>query len=395
MLTWIISFLSNRQIQVILENKYSSKLNINCGVPQGSILSPILFIILLSTLPQGILPIVSNELADDIAFSVTAKTMERAEMLMQDAIERLEGWCNSVKLNINIQKTKVMCFTSKRLNTPSLKLNGEDIEVVKKFKYLGMMLDAPYLTWEPHITMIIEKCTKNNNILRAIAGTKFGADRDSILKINEALNRSRIAYGCPAFLSASKTQLNRLEVLQNTALRIAIGAWRSTRICNLQVEANVVPITFYIQQQSISLYYKMKAKGPTHPVHTHIFNPNHRRNLVWTKLFKKPFAIQVESILNSWNLSNNPMLETLLYPIIPPWFNLGQLIEHDLVTPTNKSMGKEQNKQSVLETLRTKYHDYTHIYTDGSKSNDDKTGAAFLFHKTLPTQIGDSMRPQL
>ncbi|CAL4061386.1 unnamed protein product [Meganyctiphanes norvegica] len=240
--------------------------------------------------------------------------MERAEMLMQDAIERLEGWCNSVKLNINIQKTKSDVFYIKRLNTPSLKLNGEDIEVVKKFKYLGMMLDAPYLTWEPHITMIIEKCTKNNNILRAIAGTKFGADRDSILKINEALNKSRIAYGCPAFLSASKTQLNRLEVLQNTALRIAIGAWRSTRICNLQVEANVVPITLYIQQQSISLYYKMKAKGPTHPVHTHIFNPNHRRNLVWTKLFKKPFAIQVESILNSWNLSNNPMLETYYIP---------------------------------------------------------------------------------
>ena len=108
---------------------------------------------------------------------------------------------------------------------------------------------------------------KNLNILRALTATNWGADRDSLLKINEALNRSRIAYGCPAFLTASKTQLNRLEVIQNQALRIALGAWRSTRTTSLQVEANTAPLKLYIEQQSINLYHKLKAKGPSHPVY--------------------------------------------------------------------------------------------------------------------------------
>ena len=178
MLTYLISFLSNRKIQVVLENIYSNTLNINCGVPQGSILSPLLFIILLSTIHNtNILPVLSNELADDIAFSITHKDFEQATLQMQGAIERFEEWCDSTKLNINIQKTKVMCFTAQKKNTPTLKLNGEKIEVVKEFKYLGMVLDAPYLTWEPHFTMLRNKCTKNLNILRALTATNWGADR--------------------------------------------------------------------------------------------------------------------------------------------------------------------------------------------------------------------------
>ena len=65
------------------------------------------------------------------------------------------------------------------------------------------------------------------------------------------------------------------------------------------------------------------------------------------------------------------------YPIIPPWFDLENLIRHDLIVPTKKSMGKEQNKQSVLETLRTNYSDFLHVFTDGSKSDDGRTGSAF------------------
>ena len=290
MLTWIISYLSNRKIQVILENTYSNIFNINCGVPQGSILSPILFIILLSTLPN-IFPVVSNELADDIAFSVTADTLEEASRLMQVAVSQFAEWCEQTKLTINVQKTKCMCFTSKRRKTPTITLNGLNIEVVNSYKYLGMILDAPYLTWEKHITMLINKCTKNIYILRALAGTTWGADRDSLLKINEALNKSRIAYGCPAFLSASTTQLNRLEVLQNNSLRLAVGAWKSTQVPNLQIEANIAPIKLYIHQQSIILFYRIKALGPSHPVHQ-IFHDIDVRNKVYTKLFKEPFIIK-------------------------------------------------------------------------------------------------------
>ena len=84
-------------------------------------------------MPRDIVPVLSNELADDIAFIITKKTIEKAELLMQDAINCFSEWCKKVKLNINVQKTKTMCFTTKRDNIPDLKLNGETIETVNKF----------------------------------------------------------------------------------------------------------------------------------------------------------------------------------------------------------------------------------------------------------------------
>ena len=117
--------------------------------------------------------------------------------------------------------------------------------------------------------------------------------------------------------------------------------------------------------------------GPTHPVHNQIFNNDDLRNRVWTSIRKKPFVLQVENLLNTWHLQINPRLEYINYPVIPPWFNLENVIEHNLLCPTKKDMGKDQNRQSVIETLIIKYSGYLQVYTDGSKSEDGRTGAAF------------------
>ena len=382
MLSFLISFLTDRKIQVLLEDKFSEIYEINCGVPQGSILSPLLFILLLTTLPVNIWPVSSKELADDIVFSVTADTIQLADMYMQDAIDRFSTWCKNLKLIINIQKTKCMCFTTKKDEnfdpiTPQLKLDGVDIESVSTYKYLGVILDAPYLTWKPHINMLKTDCMKRLNILRALAGTKWGADRENLLKINEALCRSKIAYGCQALLTASNSNLNTLQVIQNAALRTALGAWRSTNISALHAEANVVPLNLYIQQQGIKLYYKLKAQGPEHVVHNLIFDDRELMDREWTYIRKKPFVLKIEDILNQWGLPKDPEMKIIKYPTVYPWFDIEKYISHDLISHTTKKMGTIQNHQSTLETLNINYQGYIHIYTDGSKALDETTGAAF------------------
>ena len=79
---------------------------------------------------------------------------------MQDAIDRFEIWAKSKGLTINIGKTKAMCFTTKGEDErdPDLTLNRENIEVVNTFKYLGMNLDAPLLTWKRHIEKVKTDC---------------------------------------------------------------------------------------------------------------------------------------------------------------------------------------------------------------------------------------------
>ena len=80
-------------------------------------------------------------------------------------------------------------------NSPRLFLNNEEIEVVKSYKYLGMVLDAPNLTWNAHINMLRTECTARLNIMRALSGTTWGADRESLMKVYTVMIRSKITYG--------------------------------------------------------------------------------------------------------------------------------------------------------------------------------------------------------
>ncbi|CAL4075705.1 unnamed protein product, partial [Meganyctiphanes norvegica] len=223
-------------------------------------MSPMLFIILLCTLPNNLTPIIPEEFADDIAFAVTADTLEDAEEKMSDAIERFMEWCRKTKLKIQTQKTKCMCFTKKLEKTPRLYLEGTEIEVVRVFKYLGMLLDAPNLTWGPHINMIKSQCMARINIMRALSGTSWGANRECQLKIYNTMIKSKMAYGSQLLISASPSNLYKLEIVQNMALRIATGAWNNTHIPALQCEANILPLDLYLHSQSIKYYYKVKTQ---------------------------------------------------------------------------------------------------------------------------------------
>ena len=82
--------------------------------------------------------------------------------------------------------------------------------------------------------------------------------------------------------------------------------------------------------------------------------------------------------MRRWDIPENIWLETNRYPIIPPWYDIKKHISLDLITQSNKSQSKEQNKQAVIETITKKYKNTLQIYTDGSKAIDNSTGAAFF-----------------
>ena len=379
MLSWLISFLSDRKIQVCLENFFSAIYSINQGVPQGSIISPLLFIILLCKLPN-IVPVVSKEFADDLVFSVTADTLEDAELLMQDAIERLLQWCKDMELVLNPTKTKAMCFTSMRDNIPTLKLDGNDIEAVSSFKYLGMTLDAPFLTWNSHIVKLKKECIDRIKIMRALSGTTWGADRDSLRKVYDALIKSKLAYGCAAYITTSASRLKTLEVIQNTAMRIMTGAWYSSRIPTIQCEANIPPLDIYLKSLSVKMFYRISILEQDNPVHEAVILDDSLRDQTWTKFFKKPFTVLTKSIIHNWGLPATPDLKKLEYPVVPPWYDLVNFIHLELEEPVLKSMNFDYIKAVTLSTISNRYKDrgFLEAYTDGSKSMEHNTvGAGF------------------
>ena len=112
------------------------------------------------------------------------------------------------------------------------------------------------------------------NLLKVVAKLDWGADRQVLLRIYRSLIRSKLDYGSFIYGSARKSYLRRLDTVQNQALRICLGAYKTSPIDSLHVEANETPM--HLRRQKLALQYALKIKSqPNNPVYDTIYLPNY------------------------------------------------------------------------------------------------------------------------
>ena len=157
-----------------MDDVCSDLMEIKCGVPQGSILGPLLFIIYLNDLPsiaKSLIPIIY---ADDTTLFATVNTsnFRTAQEDMNNELKLVSEWLKLNKLSLNIEKTKAMLFhTSQRyIVTPEIFIDGNVIEFVKECKFLGLVIDEN-LSFRPHINFISKKISKTIGILAKLKNT--------------------------------------------------------------------------------------------------------------------------------------------------------------------------------------------------------------------------------
>ena len=212
-----------------------------------------------------------REYADDIGIIITGDTLEEDFTNAQLAILELEAWANKWCLNFNSNKTKSLCFTKKRIGAKlqdpnfQLKLNQQNIEWAEHIKYLGVTLDAPTLTWKKHYEDLAREGQQRINIMRAISGTTWGANRELLLNFYRTYIRSKISYAAPATATACQSRKEILEKIQNAALRVALGARKTSPITSLQVEANLPPLLDHLETACLQYYHRMKAQEEHNP----------------------------------------------------------------------------------------------------------------------------------
>ena len=140
------------------------------------------------------------------------------------------------------------------------------------------------LTFEPHIKYLKARCQKSLNLLKVLSRTEWGADRTTLLKLYRSLVRSKLDYGCIVYGLASKTALAKLDPVQNKGLRLSLGAFRSSPVESLYVEAHEPPLE--IRRDKLALQYILKLKAnPENPAYDVVFNPKHQ------ELYKNERAI--------------------------------------------------------------------------------------------------------
>ena len=379
MLTWIEEFLTGRSFSVLIGNHRSEEKHLNLGLPQGSNLSPTLFNLMIGDIPHPDQTLIL-EYADDLAITVTADNFAEAIRLINIAIEAIENWTDTWLLTLNPSKTKAMYFTKKNIpeQLTTLRVNGEDIEWVKSFKYLGLTFDAPTLTWQKHIEETCRQCHQRVNILKALTGTTWGADREYLLKIYTVYIRSKLTYGAPAITSAADTRIEKLNKVQNAALRVALGARRSSPIPALQIEANIPPLKIHLNQINSIYYLKSKAQGNSHPLIQEILQDASVENKNWTRVTKKPLVRRAKDTLGQWNIPEDIDIKDQRISRKPPWKKKHMKIYLDLQEPTKKSDPTEMIRALAQSTIEDRFPNYLQIFTDGSKMGNSTAAGLWI-----------------
>ena len=151
-LLWFNIYLTNRKQQVKINNSNSDFKHISCGVPQGSTLGPLLFLLFINDLPLYTNNVFTDLYADDTTLYDVQDSMEQIENNLQIALNNLHIWCRSNSMILNSSKTKVMLVTTnqkrQRLSNDNLdlKFNNETLNMISNDKILGVFVDNN-LTW--------------------------------------------------------------------------------------------------------------------------------------------------------------------------------------------------------------------------------------------------------
>ena len=370
---WLRAFLSDRHARVRLHNVLSKSRIMQQGLPQGSVLAPLLFLFYINNLAD-LLPKdnLNCMFADDVSILATDRSSPAAQAKVQSAIDIVVRWSKEWKLSLNAAKSEG-CFFSSWSNdakwSPTLEVDGIPIPHVQTPRLLGVLLDRQ-LTFKAHIDKIEKESSKQLNLMRAVSHAEWGWDRSSLRTLFFALVRSKLNYAAAAWQPwVSDTGMERLDRIQNKGLRIVTGMYQSSPLQALRLEADVPSYATASKRMILQSYEKALRSAPDHPKRLALEEAMPPRN-------KRP----------SWYLQANELARLLpagadhRKPLAlfstPPWYEYGQYRVHASVPGIASRADDGAAKLAACIERITNIDATLTIYTDGSATGGTRNGGA-------------------
>ncbi|NQY44078.1 MAG: reverse transcriptase family protein, partial [Legionellales bacterium] len=218
-LSWFESYLKERKQCVQVGNSISDLELVTCGVPQGSVLGPLLFLIYINDIPNSSKVLYFHLFADDTSLFLSHKDINKLEELLNHELDNISNWLKANKLSLNVSKSNVLIFRAKNAsndNVIHLNIDNEPLLEKTYAKYLGVYIDHK-LTWETHINHIKSKLIKGNAIL---AKLRHFMPENIVKNVYNSYIQPHIDYGALTWGGCAQTHIDKLQVMQNNALRL-------------------------------------------------------------------------------------------------------------------------------------------------------------------------------
>lgn len=390
----IVHFISNllvsRQINLRLKGSQTSTRTLWKGLPQGSVLSPLLFNIYTCDLERSVNSTCRIlQYADDLLIYVINKSIPLACSVINEALQSLGIWLTAHGLELSAAKSNVVIFSRKRIiPTIVITYDNEIIPILKEVKFLGVILDSG-LTGIPHLKYVTQKCEKNINILRTLSGVWWGAHPFSQKLLYNALIRSQMDYGSFILEPCNKTAIRTLDLIQSKSLRIITGAMKSSPINSLQVECCEPPL--HLRRQYLCDRYLSKAAQlSSHPILPKL-------RLLSEYISSKPYwrAKGIPRLVRSFN-----RLQTIRAPIhaSPRLPTYDTKYEAVMYNPDidNVNISKDTSNANIKfeKIVNYKWKDWDYIFTDASKLSDQGCVGSAFYHKNADISMKFKSPPE-
>jgi ribonuclease HI len=367
-LEWTHSFLNNRTTQLKFNGVTSESIPTNAGVPQGSPMSPILYMYY-----NGDLLDVPKQrgqslgFIDDIVYGVQGLTDDGNAERLATLLKEAEEWRKGHGAKFERTKYLLVHFTrnNRRKTTSPIEIADVIIQPSEEARYLGVIFDKR-LRFASHLQHVAKKGTKFALAISRIAKSTWGAHYRHARQLFTAVVAPRMDYAASIWHRPAKygethpqSQINKLVTAQRLAMRAIIGCFRTTATPALEIETALAPAHIRLQSKILRTFTRMQTLPEKHPVTAWIEQAVKRRNE------QVAFVSNLEYIARTFPQYGNTLMEKILPFIRPPWWTPSILI----TILDNKSAAKKHHDEREQDpnTIR--------VYTDGS-GIDGQIGAA-------------------
>ena len=254
---WFKSYLDNRMQKCFVNGSLSDSQPLICGIPQGTILGPLLFLLYINDLPNCLANAHPRMYADDTHLTFASNDVAHLEENMNDDLDKITEWLTANNLTLNSSKTEFMLIGSRqRLNTfnrlPSFTIDGNSIKQVESTKSLGVYIDEN-LTWNTHIRHISKKIA---SCIGTLKRSRSFVPFETLLCIYNTLVQPHFDYCSVVWGNCNKSLSIKLQKLQNRAARILTSSSYDANADDLFVKLGWQKLNLQRDLKTATMVYK-------------------------------------------------------------------------------------------------------------------------------------------